>query len=154
MSTIMATKAALEPILNEAVAAEGDEKQKVEAARAKAVGEARATLLKVNIQLPSAVDVNQLPNFLASQMQELSIKQAVKPDLDAKALVDRLGLMRCVRLRPGGADIASGNVGHLKRGKDPFKMGNGKELKAVQRERRCGQGPRAHIQDAVVLQPT
>ena len=150
----MATKAALEPILNEAVAAEGDEKQKVEAARAKAVEAARVELLKVNIQLPSAVDLKQLSNYLATQMQELSIKQAVKPDLDAKALVDRLGLMRCVRLRPGGADIASGNVGHLKRGKDPFKMGNGKELKAVQRERRCGQGPRAHIQDAVVLQPT
>ena len=122
MSAIMATKAALEPFLKEAVAAEGEEKAKVNAAREKAVEDARAKLLEVNIQLPPAVDVNHLTNHLATQMQVLTIKQDAKPDLDPKQLTDRLGLMRCVRLRPGGADIASGNVGHLKPRKDPFKQ--------------------------------
>ena len=120
MSAIMATKAALEPFLKEAVAADEEAQQKVKAAREKAVEDARATLLEVNIQLPPAIDPSQLTSILATQMQELSIKQAVKPDLDTKALVDRLGLMHCVCLRPGGAVIASGNVGYLKRGKDPF----------------------------------
>ena len=122
MLAIMATKAALEPFLKEAVEAEEKEAREVNEARKKTVEEARAKLLQVNIKLPSGVDVSHLTNYLATQMQELSIKQAVKPDLDAKSLVDRLGLMRCVRLRPGGADIVSGNVGRLKRGKDPFKQ--------------------------------
>ena len=84
----MASKAALEPFLKEAVDAEGKVKKEVNEAREQAVEDARAKLLNVSIQLPPAVDVNHLMNHLATQMQELAIKQDAKLDL---ALVKRAG---------------------------------------------------------------
>ena len=122
ISAIMATKAALQPFEDAAVAAEDKDKESAKAAHKEAFEAARAKLLEVDVQLPPGVDVNNLSNHLSQQMQVLTIKRDAKPDLDPKKLVDRLGLMRCVRLRPGGADIASGNVGHLKLDKDPFKQ--------------------------------